>query len=113
MWFECYGHLGSFTINNRTFKSQIDELIKYIYAMRMNLNKILQTGMSFEYIYDYGNSTQLTIRVISFIPFIINKKEKLIKISTRNNEIQFKCIKCKKKKKQQRYIQFVYMKKAE
>ena len=95
IWLECCGHLSSFTINNQTFESQIDEFTKYSNTMRIKLNKILQTGIYFEYIYDYGNSTELTIRVISFIPSIINKKEKLIKISARNNEIQFKCIKCK------------------
>ena len=52
--------------------------------------------MYFEYIYDHGSSTELTIKVFSFLPFTINKKEKLIKIAARNNEIQFKCIKCKK-----------------
>ncbi len=74
-WLECCGHLSSFTINNRTFESQIDEFTKYNNTMRIKLNKILQTGMSFEYIYDYGSSTELTIRVISFILSIINKKK--------------------------------------
>lgn len=67
-------------------------------TMRIKLNKILQTGMSFEYVYDYGSSTELTLKVISFLPSIINKKGKLIKIASRNNEIQFECIKCKKEK---------------
>jgi hypothetical protein len=67
--------------------------------MRIKLNKLLQTDMSFVYIYDYGSSTELTIRMISFLPSTIMKKgKKLIKIAARNNEIQFKCIKCEKEK---------------
>jgi len=98
MWLECCGHLSSFAINNRTYESQIEKHTKYNNTMRIKLNKILQTGMSFEYVYDYGSSTELTIKVISFLPSIINKKEKLVKISARNDEMQFKCIKCKREK---------------
>jgi hypothetical protein len=98
IWLECCGHLSSFTIDNQTYESQIDEFTKYSKTMRIKLNKILQTGMSFEYIYDYGSSTELIIKVISFFSSIMNKKEKVIKIAARNNEIQFNCIKCQKEK---------------
>lgn len=97
-WLECCGHLSSFTINNRTYESQIDEHTINSNNMRIKLNKVIQKGISFEYIYDYGSSTELTIKVISSIPSIINKGKKVIKISARHDEIQFKCIKCKKEK---------------
>ena len=98
IWLECCGHLSSFRINNQSYESQIDEFTRNSKTMRIKLNRILQTGMPFEYIYDYGSSTELTIKVISFLPSIINKKEKLIKIASRNNEIRSKCIKCEKEK---------------
>jgi len=98
IWLECCGHLSSFTINDQTYESQIDEFTRNSKTIRIKLNKILQTDMSFEYIYDYGSSTELTIKVISFLPSIINNKEKLIKIASRNNDLQFKCIKCEKEK---------------
>jgi hypothetical protein len=98
IWLECCGHLSSFTINNRTYESQLDEFNTDSNTMRIKLNKLLQTDMSFVYIYDYGSSTELTIRMISFLPSIMKKGKKLIKIAARNNEIQFKCIKCEKEK---------------
>ena len=97
-WLECCGHLSSFTIDNTTYESQIDRHMTDSNNMRIKLNKILQKDMTFEYIYDYGGSTELTVKVISSTPSIINKGNKLIKISSRNDEIQFKCITCKKEK---------------
>ena len=48
--------------------------------MWINLDKILQSAMSFEYIYNYGTSTKLTIKVISIAASIVNKGKKLIKM---------------------------------
>jgi hypothetical protein len=44
IWLECCGHLSSFTINNRTYESQIEKHTKYNNTMRIKLNKILQTA---------------------------------------------------------------------
>lgn len=95
-WLECCGHLSSFTINNQTYEYQIEEQARDSKSMRIKLNKVIQEGMYFEYIYDYGSSTELTIKIISATKSIIKKGEKLIRISARNDEIQYECQKCKK-----------------
>lgn len=51
--------------------------------------------MNIDYIYDYGSSTELVLKVISDIPGKISGKEK-VKLVARNNELVFKCTRCKK-----------------
>ena len=58
-------------------------------------SNIFQPGMNIDYVYDYGSSTELVLKVISDIPGKISGKEK-VKLVARNNELVFKCTRCKK-----------------
>jgi hypothetical protein len=95
MWLECCGHLSCFTINNQRYEIQPDPLFSSR-SMRVKLNKILKPGMVFEYVYDYGSSTDLIFKIISSRPGKINKGEDPIQLVARNDPILFQCIKCKK-----------------
>ena len=53
-------------------------------------SNIFQPGMNIDYVYDYGSSTELVLKVISDIPGKISGKEK-VKLVARNNELVFKC----------------------
>jgi hypothetical protein len=66
LWLECCGHLSSFTINNQRYESHPDEEYNFKdKSMQVRVNRILEEGMIFEYIYDFGSSTELLIRVVS------------------------------------------------
>lgn len=68
LWLECCGHLSSFTINNQRYESHPHE--EYDFkdkSMQVRVNRIFEEGMIFEYIYDFGSSTELLIRVVSVV----------------------------------------------
>ena len=66
--------------------------------MRIELKKLLQKDMSFGYVYDYGRSTEIEIKIVSSCLSITKNNSKFIKISARNDDIDFRCFKCKKEK---------------
>jgi hypothetical protein len=52
--------------------------------------------MIFDYVYDYGSSTELIFKVISSTPGKIKKGRKPIRLVARNDPILFLCHTCKK-----------------
>jgi hypothetical protein len=109
IWLECCGHLSCFTINNEHYEIQPDPMFNSR-SMRVRLNKILQLGMIFEYVYDYGSSTELVIKVISSRCGSI-KKEKEEPFDLLLETIQlFSDVIHVNKQKQRTFVQFVYMK---
>ena len=98
-WLECCGHLSSFTIADQTYEYQINKLTDNdSKSMRIKLKKLLYKDMSFGYVYDYGSSTEIEIKVISSHSPVVKNKSKFIKISARNDDIDFRCFICKKEK---------------
>jgi hypothetical protein len=95
MWLECCGHLSCFTINNQRYEIQPDPWF-ISRSMRVRLNKILKPSMIFEYVYDYGSSTELIFKVISSTPGKIKKGRKPIRLVAKNDPILFLCHTCKK-----------------
>jgi hypothetical protein len=94
MWLECCGHLSCFTINSQRYEIQPDPWFSSR-SMRVKLNKILEPGMIFEYVYDFGSSTELIIKVISGRLGKIKKGRKPIRLVARNDPILFECHTCK------------------
>ena len=98
-WLECCGHLSMFTIKGQRYESQLDPIPDPFFnenskTMSQSTSSIFQPGINIDYVYDYGSSTELVLKVISDIPGkIVGKKVKLV---ARNNELVFKCAKCKK-----------------
>lgn len=100
-WLECCGHLSSFIVMEETYESQIDKLTdRDSKNMRIKLKELLlEKDMNIGYTYDYGDSTLLNIKVVSFQRAITTKnRNKFIKISARNDDINYKCFDCKKEK---------------
>ncbi|MBM3269506.1 MAG: hypothetical protein FJZ01_17870 [Candidatus Sericytochromatia bacterium] len=60
-WLECCGHLSAFTIEGTEYESNPEPGSR---GMRPALEKVLASGMKFRYVYDYGSSTELTLRVL-------------------------------------------------
>ncbi len=113
-WLECCGHLSSFTIDDQTYEYQLHKLFDNdSKSMRVKLKKLLYKGMSIGYIYDYGVSTEIEIKVISSHSDITENNSKFIKISARNDDIDFRCIKCKKENYRDMYCFFMKKKVVE
>jgi len=62
IWLECCGHLSAFTIDGIKYYSDPEVGEK---GMNFPLIKLLSTGTEFYYIYDFGSSTELRLKVIS------------------------------------------------
>ena len=95
---ECCGHLSAFEIDgtcysispqNDFFWGRIEK------NMNCKLNTVLKKGMTFDYEYDFGSTTELMITVVNY-RIGIDRKEKLV-ILSRNNPIELVCDKCGKK----------------
>jgi hypothetical protein len=63
-WLECCGHLSRFTINNISYASypmsEFDEK-----GLNILLEKVLEPGFKFQHEYDYGDTTDLTLSVLT------------------------------------------------
>jgi len=82
IWVDCCSHASEFRINEITYSS--DFVIKYDSkekSMKIKLSEILNNGLDFEYTYDYVNTTELKLEVISTVKI----KEKYIYILGRND----------------------------
>jgi hypothetical protein len=98
-WLECCGHLSSFTIKGQEYESQLDPIPDPFFnknskTMSESASSVFLPGINIDYVYDYGSSTELVLKVISDIPGRISGKK--VKLVARNNELVFKCTKCKK-----------------
>lgn len=62
-WLECCGHLSSFKIGSEFYESPGCEGDGR--SMNARLGRILEVGMSFGYEYDFGTTTELTLKVIA------------------------------------------------
>jgi hypothetical protein len=64
IWLECCGHMSAFTIGDRTFISG-PERESGEEGFEITLDKILSPKMKFYHEYDFGTTTDLTLRVVS------------------------------------------------
>lgn len=90
LWLECCGHLSAFTINSQRYSIYEQELDYDEKSMNVKLSKALAPNQKFRYEYDFGTTTELSLK-------LLKEKEgnKGIKIIARNNLPDFKCEKCK------------------
>ena len=64
IWLECCGHLSAFTIGEVSYSSHPD---RYSNERGMNIAlwKVLEMGLKFHHEYDFGTTTDLTLKVVS------------------------------------------------
>jgi hypothetical protein len=93
VWLECCGHLSSFEIAGESFISEKIEPDDR--SMKVSLEKVMAPGMKFEYIYDFGTSTELLITVISVRKGFAHDKD-AVRIMARNEPPEIKCDVCGK-----------------
>ncbi len=94
IWLECCGHLSSFEISGESFISEPFEPGDR--SMVIALEKVMAPGMKFEYIYDFGTSTELLIKVISARVGRAPSGKVPVRIMARNNPPELKCDVCGK-----------------
>lgn len=97
IWVECCGHLSSFTICGQEYESVPSAESFWgtpAKSMNYSLKKVLSEGMVISYEYDYGSSTDLSIKVLGYLDGM-KQKEKII-ILSRNNPPQIMCSHCGK-----------------
>ena len=62
---ECCGHLSAFIINGLQYTQMFPDRMPYERSMNKKLGFIFAPGLDMEYVYDFGSSTELKIRVLS------------------------------------------------
>jgi hypothetical protein len=93
VWLECCGHLSSFEIAGESFISE--KIEPGDRSMSVALEKVMALGMKFEYIYDFGTSTELLLTVISDRKGLAQDKD-AVRIMARNEPPEIKCEVCGK-----------------
>jgi len=98
IWLECCGHISQFTIAGSVYSSYTDgEMIEELGEqsdMSAKLQDILEDGMTFEYDYDMGSTTDLDLEVVD----VRETKESLPNgffLVARNLAPKIVCKKCK------------------
>lgn len=83
IWLECCGHLSSFTYNDEEFCEDKDVVIA----------DVLEKDEPCEYIYDFGSSTILDIKIVGEARRV---RERPILLIAQNLEFPFACYSCGK-----------------
>lgn len=97
IWVECCGHLSAFDIEGVRYEQIPDNDFlwgKPAEDMSHKLKEVLEVGMEIGYEYDFGSTTELTIKVVDF--YKAPEQKENVTILSRNNPIQFTCLVCGK-----------------
>ncbi len=96
IWLECCGHLSAFTIGGVRYSvdAALYEWDIGSKTMQVRLDQVLHPGQTCAYEYDFGSTTELTLKVISEREVVAKKKA--IEILARNNPPIVPCDVCGK-----------------
>lgn len=89
IWVECCGHMSMFEINIEQFSSHPSAEMGDR-SFNVKLSNIIEIGDKFDYMYDMGTPTELTLKVLgeySDVP----KRNKPIILMARNEQPDIKC----------------------
>ncbi len=101
-WLECCGHLSSFTIRGADYlldTGMPDSMwmdffgsSQPTYSMKANLSEVLEPGLTFDHVYDFGTSTYLKLKVNGQSTYNINKNQ-VVELA-RNLPPEIPCFHC-------------------
>ena len=93
-WLECCGHLSAFRINGASYASSVDRSWGMDdWAMgRAKLADVIGEGAKFGYEYDFGSTTELTLRVLGADSSAA--KNRTIQILAQNEPPALACVEC-------------------
>lgn len=73
IWLECCGHMSAFRIEEKSYLSHLSREFGFgwgpermEYKMDVKLDKVLWPGMKFYHEYDFGTTTELSLKVLSY-----------------------------------------------
>jgi hypothetical protein len=93
IWLECCGHMSAFMIEGKTYSvapmAEFDDE-----SMETRLDDVLNPGMKFNYEYDFGSTTHLSMKVVSQEQKQI--KDEFITVLARNEPPSIHCMSCGK-----------------
>lgn len=98
VWLECCGHLSAFNMPGKRYDSMPDDLGEFFDdeeetgGMDEKLNRAISPGMKIDYEYDFGTTTELTLKVVS--RHSNRSPKKAVEILARNEEPQIPCDHC-------------------
>ena len=93
IWLECCGHLSAFTIEGTRYS--ISPMREYgERGMKIALDDVIDPGMKFYHEYDFGTTTELTLRVVSELEG--ETKFKSVQLLARNDPPSIACESCGK-----------------
>ncbi|MDI6734784.1 MAG: hypothetical protein QME42_01100 [bacterium] len=93
IWLECCGHLSAFAIGGTRYS--ISPMREYNErGMKIALGNVLAPGIKFYHEYDFGTTTELTLRVVSELEG--EAKSKSIQLLARNDPPLIACGSCGK-----------------
>ena len=80
----------------RCQKLTVEELLDIFEdrSMDVSLERVLKVGQKFSYVYDYGSSTYINLRVMGEREGIVQEKKKPVQLLARNTAQTFPCIVC-------------------
>ena len=93
IWLECCGHLSAFTIDEARYTSDRERDFGEK-SMRAKLGDVLDLGTKFYHEYDFGTTTELTLRVVA--ERVGQTRGKEIGIMARNDPPAITCDTCEK-----------------
>ena len=79
-------------------KMVVEDLLEAVEdrSMDVSLERVLKVGQKFSYVYDYGSSTYINLRVIAEREGIVQNKKKPVQLLARNTAPTFPCVVCGK-----------------
>ena len=97
IWLECCGHLSAFTISKQRYSSYpdpddwfgLDEK-----STDIAIGTVLKSGMKIDYEYDFGTTTDLTVRVVAERQGVAKKNS--VVAMARNDPLEVLCSVCEK-----------------
>ena len=99
IWLECCGHLSSFKIDEVWYESDPEPSMGWgrrtVKSMNCKLQNVIEKGMTFDYEYDFGSTTALTVSVFDYR--VGNWKKDKLSILSRNNPVEYICDECGEK----------------
>lgn len=94
LWLECCGHLSEFTIHRQSFHSHPDTFFdEDNQGMDIKVDRLFAVGLTGEYVYDFGDSTYLTFKVLDFVGFAPDDQNG-VELVAQNHPPDIRCSAC-------------------
>lgn len=94
IWLECCGHLSAFYIDGIEYSDASGQSfmsIVEIHPLSVKLEEVLEKGKTFDYVYDFGSSTDLKMKVVGEGEW---ERPKDVILLARNLHLSIDCSQC-------------------